>query len=92
MFRQNDAFGLDELSFTHIYISDTCFSAGNLRALAKVLQRSPFYVLVSSRKPTEWWEFGLIKIQAVGKMNGIQATAGEGSTCYIYMNMEMVPS
>ena len=37
-------------------------------ALGKVLQRSPFYVMISSRKPTVWWGTGLTKIQPVAKM------------------------
>ena len=53
--------------------------------MAKVLQRSPFYILISFRKPREWWSYGLAKIQPVAKLAGFRTSGGEGMTAYVYM-------
>ena len=63
-----------------------------LQDLAKVLQRSPFYVLLSFRKVTEWWSYGLVKIQPVAKLPGFRTTGGEGMTCFFYVNVEKLPA
>ena len=79
------------LKYTHIYIFDWVFAKATLSSLAKVLQRSPFYILCSFRKPTEWWSYGLTKIQPVAKLPGFRTTGGEGMTCYFYANVEKLP-
>ena len=81
-----------ELAYTHIYMFDWVFAKSTLADLAKVLQRSPFYVLLSFRKPTEWWSYGLNKIQPVAKVPGFRTTGGEGMTCYFYVNVEKLPA
>ena len=91
-FEQGDACAFPELSYTHIYIFDWVFSQSTLHDLAPVLQRSPFYILCSFRKPSEWWGHGLVKIQPVAKLPGFRTTGGEGMTCYVYLNMEKVPA
>lgn len=85
-----DAAESHELSFTHIYIRDDCFTTSTTRRLAAVLQRSAFYVLVSTQKPSTWWGSGLFKVQAVAKLS-VRTTGGEGQTQYIYVNMEKAP-
>ena len=80
-----------QLSYTHIYIFDWVFSKSTLRDLAKVLQRSPFYVLCSFHKVTEWWSYGLVKIQPVAKFP-FKTTGNEGMTCWVYANVEKMPS
>lgn len=61
-----------------------------MAALAKVLQRSPFYVMISSRKPQIWWDHGLHKIQPVGKMRFV-TTGRERCTVFIYINSQFIP-
>ena len=61
------------------------------QAVAEVLQRSPFYVMMSTHKPAEWWSYGLVKAQPVAKLSGFRTTGGEGMTCWVYVNMEKVP-
>jgi hypothetical protein len=90
-FELADATSYDKLAYTHIYIFDWVFSQNTLRDLAQVLQRSPFYILCSFRKVTEWWGHGLVKIQPVAKLQGFRTTGGEGMTCYVYINLEKVP-
>lgn len=81
-----------ELPYTHIYIFDWVFARETLASMAKVLQRSPFYVLLSFRKVTEWWSYGLVKIQPVAKLQGFRTTGGEGMTCFVYVNVEKLPT
>ena len=91
-FECSDATLQPQLAYTHIYIFDWVFAKQTLSDLAKVLQRSPFYVMLSFRKPTEWWSYGLVKIQPVAKLPGFRTTGGEGMTCYFYVNMEKLPA
>ena len=60
------------------------------QALAKVLQRSPFYVMISSKAPRVWWGYGLTKIQPVAKMR-FKTTGREGCTVFIYVNTQFIP-
>ena len=53
--------------------------------MAKVLQRSPFYILISFRKPQEWWSYGLAKIQPVCKLAGFRTSGNESMTAFVYM-------
>ncbi|KAL1525631.1 hypothetical protein AB1Y20_020484 [Prymnesium parvum] len=91
-FMYADATKHEKLAYTHIYIFDWVFSKGTLRALAQVLQVSPFYVLVSFRKPHEWWKYGLNKIQPVCKLPGFRTSGNESMTAYVYINLEKVPT
>ena len=59
--------------------------------VAELLQRSPWYVMLSTRKPAEWWSYGLVKAQPVAKLIGFKTTGGEGMTMYVYVNLEKVP-
>ena len=58
--------------------------------LAKVLQRSPFYVMISSRKPQVWWTCGLSKVQPVAKVR-FTTTGKERMTLFIYINSHFIP-
>ena len=91
-FLHGDATIYGQLSYTHIYIFDWVFSQNTLRDMAQVLQRSPFYILCSFRKVSEWWGHGLVKIQPVAKLQGFRTTGGEGMTCFVYVNLEKVPA
>lgn len=73
-----------------VYIFDRIFSEVTLAALAKVLQRSSFYVMVSSRKPRVWWDAGLSKVQPVAKMRFV-TTGRERCTAFIYINSHFIP-
>ena len=78
--------------YTHIYIFDWVFSQHTLADMAKVLQESPFYVLLSFRPVSEWWGHGLVKIQPVAKLPGWRTTGKESMTCFVYVNLEKVPT
>eukprot|EP00326_Haptolina_ericina_P034667 CAMPEP_0181233220 /NCGR_PEP_ID=MMETSP1096-20121128/36208_1 /TAXON_ID=156174 ORGANISM="Chrysochromulina ericina, Strain CCMP281" /NCGR_SAMPLE_ID=MMETSP1096 /ASSEMBLY_ACC=CAM_ASM_000453 /LENGTH=165 /DNA_ID=CAMNT_0023327683 /DNA_START=9 /DNA_END=506 /DNA_ORIENTATION=- len=91
-FEHQDATTYEKLAFTHIYIFDWVFSKDTLNSLAKVLQRSPFYVLVSFRSCTEWWSYGLVKIQPVAKLPGFRTSGKESMTAWVYLNLEKVPT
>jgi hypothetical protein len=56
-----------------------------------LLQASPFYVLVSFRKPSEWWGYGLVKAQPVAKLQGFRTTGHESMTAWVYINLDKVP-
>ena len=90
-FQHGDATTYEALTYTHIYIFDWVFSQNTLHDLAPVLQASPFYILCSFRKVTEWWSHGLVKIQPVAKLS-FHTTGGEGMTCFVYVNLEKVPA
>ena len=91
LYRRSDATKAEKLNYSHIYIFDWVFSKHTLHACAEVLQRSPFYVMMSTRKPAEWWSYGLVKAQPVCKLSGFRTTGGEGMTLYVYINLEKVP-
>jgi len=61
-----------------------------LLALGKVLQRSPFHVMVSARSPKTWWGVGLSKVQPVAKMR-FKTTGRESMTGFIYVNAHYIP-
>ena len=90
-FEHSDATKAEALNYSHIYIFDWVFSKHTLHAVAEVLQRSPFYVMMSTHKPAEWWSYGLVKAQPVAKLSGFRTTGGEGMTLYVYINLEKVP-
>ena len=85
-----DACQMERLSYSHVYIFDRVFSEVTLVALAKVLQRSHFYVMTSTRKPAVWWATGLIKIQPVGKIRFV-TTGRERMTLFVYINSHFIP-
>lgn len=88
-FEAADATAMPILNYSHVYIFDRVFSTVTLIALAKVLSRSPFYVMVSSKKPQVWWDCGLSKIQPVGKMRFV-TTGRERCTVFIYVNSQFI--
>ena len=90
--RYCDATKETRLPYTHIYIFDWVFSKKTLSEVAKVLQASPFYVMLSFHKCAEWWSYGLVKIQPVARMVGFRTTGNESMTCYVYINVEKIPS
>ena len=77
-----------KLQYTHVYIFDWVFSKHTLKAVAELLQRSPFYVMLSTRKCAEWWSYGLVKVQPVAKLTGFRTTGQEGMSLYVYINLE----
>eukprot|EP00658_Telonema_sp_P-2_P059930 TRINITY_DN49003_c0_g1_i3.p1 TRINITY_DN49003_c0_g1~~TRINITY_DN49003_c0_g1_i3.p1 ORF type:complete len:447 (-),score=109.73 TRINITY_DN49003_c0_g1_i3:219-1559(-) len=77
--------------FTHIYIFDRVFSRATLRGLAKVLNMSPFRVMISSKHWRVWWGIGLLKIQPVGKIR-VYTTGKECITMFIYINSDFFPA
>jgi hypothetical protein len=89
-FVAEDACRYEAFRYSHIYIFDRVFSEVTTRELAKVLQRSPFYIMVSSRKPQVWWGCGLSKVQPVGKIR-FKTTGKEGMTLFIYINSHFIP-
>lgn len=90
-FEHGDATKMGRLPYTHVYIYDWVFSKHTLREIAPVLQASPFYILISTRKVAEWWSYGLVKIQPVGKIPGFHNSGHESMTAYIYINLEKLP-
>ncbi|KAL1495502.1 hypothetical protein AB1Y20_016867 [Prymnesium parvum] len=78
------------LNFTHVYAFDRVFSPVTLRALAKLLLVSPWYVFVSFRTPSEWWDHGLHTAQPVAKLQ-VRTTGSEGLTARIYINALKLP-
>ena len=73
----------------HMHVlTSRVFSQVTLTALAKVLQRSAFYVMISSRAPKVWWGCGLAKVQPVAKMRFV-TTGRERCTVYIYINAQV---
>ena len=89
-FEAADATQYSSLDYSHLYMFDRVFSHCTLAALAKVLQRSSFYVMISSRKPQVWWDVGLHKVQPVAKMR-FKTTGREGCTAFIYINKDFIP-
>jgi len=89
-FHFGDATLGSHLDFSHVYVFDRVFSPTTMASLARVLQRSPFRVLVSYRTASEWWEHGLSVVQPVAKLR-LSSTGKEGMTCWIYINMRYAP-
>lgn len=89
-FQHADATVEAKLLYTHIYIFDWVFSKHTLKKVADVLQRSPFYVMLSFRSCKEWWSHGLVKIQPVAKLQGFRTSGNESMTCFVYINLEKV--
>jgi len=89
-FECKDATEASEFSHSHIYMFDRVFSHYTLEGIAKVLQRSPFYVMISSKAPSVWWGVGLSKVQPVAKMR-FATTGKERCTVYIYINAQFIP-
>lgn len=89
-FHHSDVTREERLQYTHIYIFDWVFSKHTLHAVAELLQRSPFYVMLSTRKCAEWWSYGLVKVQPVARLTGFKTTGGEGMPMYVYVNLEKV--
>ena len=89
-FDASDACAAASHEFSHIYVFDRVFSRITLEALATVLERSNFYVMVSSKTPRTWWECGLTKVQPVAKMRFV-TTGRERMTCFVYVNAHFIP-
>ncbi len=90
-FHAADATDWRPFHFSHVYLFDRVFSSCTLAAMARVLSRSDFHVMVSSRQPREWWAHGLTTVQPVAKMR-FRTTGKEGCTCYIYVNAQRIPA
>ncbi len=89
-FEAADATTKPTLDYSHVYMFDRVFSEWTLQAIAKVLQRSSFYIFISTRKPNVWWGHGLTKIQPVAKVR-FKTTGKEGMTAFVYVNSWLIP-
>jgi hypothetical protein len=78
------------LDYSHVYVFDRVFSTVTLKALAAVLARSSWFVLVSSKAPKLWWECGLRKARPVARLRFV-TTGKERCTCYIFVNSQFAP-
>lgn len=73
VFSKDTLRALAQVRSRHIQLASQRHSFSNV-LLVQVLERSPFYVLVSFRKPNEWWNYGLAKIQPVCKLPGFRTS------------------
>mmetsp|Transcript_16210 Transcript_16210/g.54505 ORF Transcript_16210/g.54505 Transcript_16210/m.54505 type:complete len:189 (+) Transcript_16210:1-567(+) len=89
-FLDADATHCAALHFSHVYVFDRVFSAVTMAALAAVLQRSNFHVLVSSKGPKVWWASGLKKAWPVARLRFV-TTGRERCTCFVYINAQFAP-
>lgn len=78
------------LHFSHLYIFDRVFSDVTIAALAAVLARSNFLVMVSSKAPKVWWANGLRKAFPVARLR-FATTGKERCTCFVYVNADLTP-
>ena len=67
---------------------DRVFSRITLEALATVLERSNFYVMVSSKTPRTWWRYHQ---GAARRQDAIVTTGRERMTCFVYVNAHFIP-
>ena len=86
-----DATQASILSQSHLYMFDRVFSPHTLQALASVLQRSPFRIMVSTRRYQTWRKHGLDKIRPICKMR-FATTGKEHYTAFVYVNSHLIPS
>lgn len=73
-----------------MYVFDRVFSTVTLTALAAVLERSSWLVLISSKAPKVWWACGLRKALPVARLRFV-TTGKERCTCYVYANALFAP-
>lgn len=76
--------------YSHVYVFDRVFSTVTLTALAAVLERSSWLVLISSKAPKVWWACGLRKALPVARLRFV-TTGKERCTCYVYANALFAP-
>ncbi|KJE89872.1 hypothetical protein CAOG_01286 [Capsaspora owczarzaki ATCC 30864] len=86
LFWFGDATRYASLDYTHIYCFDKVFSPMLLQEMAKTLNRSDFYILVSYHAPEVWFSLGLFKIFPLG-VCPMKSTGKEHFTAYIYLNV-----
>ena len=79
------------LDFTHVYAFDRVFSKRTMRAVARILSRSPFRVFCSFRPLGEWWSCGLRAIHPVARLR-ISTTGGESMSIHVYVNLRYAPA
>lgn len=87
-FLDADATHFARLDFSHVYVFDRVFSKVTLSALAAVLQRSDWFVLVSSKPARVWWECGLRKAHPVCRLRFV-TTGKERCTCTVFINAQL---
>ena len=85
-----DATLATSLDFSHVYVFDRVFSEVTLTALATVLARSSWLVMISSKAPKVWWACGLRKATPVARLRFV-TTGKERCTCYVYVNAHFAP-
>ena len=78
------------LAFTHVYAFDRVFSRRTMRALARLLSRSPFRVFCSFRTLGEWWDCGLRALHPVARLR-VSTTGGESMSIHVYANLRYAP-
>ena len=89
-FHFGDATSGRTLDFTHVYAFDRVFSPKTMRALARLLRRSPFRIFASFRSYTEWWKKGLRCIHPVARLR-VTTTGKEQMSIHIYANLRFAP-
>ena len=89
-FHFGDATSGRTLDFTHVYAFDRVFSQKTMRALARLLRRSPFRIFASFRSYTEWWKKGLRCIHPVARLR-VTTTGKEQMSIHIYANLRFAP-
>ena len=78
------------LAFTHVYAFDRVFSPTTMRALARMLNRSPFRVFASFRTYAEWWHAGLEGVHPFARLS-VKTTGKEGMSIHLYANLRYAP-
>ena len=78
------------LAFTHVYAFDRVFSPTTMRALARLLRRSPFRIFSSFRSIGEWWACGLRILHPVARLR-VTTTGKESMSIHIYANLLYAP-
>ena len=61
-----------------------------MRALARLLRRSPFRIFASFRTYAEWWGCGLRCIHPVARLS-VRTTGKECMSIHVYANMRFAP-
>ena len=61
-----------------------------VRALARILMRSPFRIFASFRPYSEWWSCGLKCIHPICRL-GVTTTGKERMSIHLYANLRFAP-
>lgn len=78
------------LDVSHVYCFDRVFSPVTMRALARLLMRSPFRIFASFRTKAEWWHCGLTCVHPIARLR-VATTGGQSMSVHIYANFRYAP-